>query len=149
MPPEAQPMVQLHLRLPQKLHRRLMQQAKRNNASLQTEIVNQLEGYDAGTVKRTTEIVQPLLDEAVKAAASEATRGTLVFLGEVLKRLPWSSDERDRDWLLRLVDAALAAATREDGDFTSEGERLDEAWRQFESIIASGGKNTKAAAEKK
>jgi predicted HicB family RNase H-like nuclease len=54
MPPEAQAMVQLHLRLPQKLHRRLMQQAKRNNASLQTEIVNQLEGYEVATVKRTT-----------------------------------------------------------------------------------------------
>jgi hypothetical protein len=139
MPPEA--MVQLHLRLPTKLHKRLMQQAKRGNVSLQGEIVNQLEGSEAATVKRTTEIVQPLLDEAVRAAANEATRGTLVFLGEVIKRLPWSSDERDRDWLLRLVDAALAAATREEGaNFASESEKLDEAWRQFESIVAANRK---------
>ncbi len=36
-------MVQLHLRLPKKLHKRLMQRAKRNNTSLNTEIINQLE----------------------------------------------------------------------------------------------------------
>jgi len=34
----------LHLRLPKKLYKRLQQQARHNNASLNTEIVNQLEG---------------------------------------------------------------------------------------------------------
>jgi hypothetical protein len=62
----------LHLRLPKKLYKRLQQQARRNNVSLNTEIVNQLEGYEAATVKRTTEIVQPLLKEAVYAAAATA-----------------------------------------------------------------------------
>ena len=56
------------LRLPKSLHRRLLQQAKRNNVSLNTEIVNQLEGYEVATVKRTTEIMQPLLKEAVNTA---------------------------------------------------------------------------------
>ena len=53
----------LHLRLPKKLYKRLQQQARRNNVSLNTEIVNQLEGYEAATVERTIEMVRPLLEE--------------------------------------------------------------------------------------
>jgi len=60
------------LRLPKPLMRRLKQQAKRNSVSLNTEIVNQLEGYEAATLKRTTEIMQPLLEEAVRASAATA-----------------------------------------------------------------------------
>jgi hypothetical protein len=67
----------LHLRLPKKLYKRLQQQARRNNVSLNTEIVNQLEGYETATVKRTTEIVQPLLDEAVRASATIAAEAAV------------------------------------------------------------------------
>jgi predicted HicB family RNase H-like nuclease len=38
--------VKLNLRLPKGLHRRLAQQAKRNNVSLNTEIINLLDGGD-------------------------------------------------------------------------------------------------------
>src|SRR5262245_50898702 len=89
---------QFLLRLPKPLHKRLMQQAKRNNVSLNTEIVNQLEGYETAAVKRATEIMQPLLKEAVYAAA-----GTALLLGtarprteeelmDILKRID-TSDE--------------------------------------------------------
>jgi len=64
--------IKLVLRLPKTLHKRLKQQAKRNNVSLNTEIVNQLHGYEAEAVKRTTEIVQPLLEEAARASATIA-----------------------------------------------------------------------------
>ncbi len=77
--------VRLLLRLPKGLHKRLQQEAKRNNVSLNTEIVNQLEGYEASTVKRVTEIVQPLLDEAVKAAASVGSEVAAKSVLEVLK----------------------------------------------------------------
>jgi hypothetical protein len=62
-------LVAINLRLPKGLHKALKQQAKRNGVPLNTEIVSVLEGYEAATVKRMTEIVQPLLDEAVSAAA--------------------------------------------------------------------------------
>src|SRR6516225_277352 len=83
----------LHLRLPKKLYKRLQQQARRNNVSLNTEIVNQLEGYEAATVKRTTEIVEPLLKEAVRAAAETGAEAMLLGIfrprteEELLERL--------------------------------------------------------------
>jgi hypothetical protein len=49
---------QFLLRLPKPLHRRLLAQAKRNNVSLNTEIVNQLEGYDAKLVEMVQRAVQ-------------------------------------------------------------------------------------------
>ena len=49
--------IKLNLRLPKALHKQLKQQARRNNVSLNTEIVNQLQGYEVATVERTTEIV--------------------------------------------------------------------------------------------
>jgi hypothetical protein len=42
--------------------------------------VNQLEGYEAATIKRVTEIMQPLLDEAVRMAASEAAGQSALWL---------------------------------------------------------------------
>jgi hypothetical protein len=63
---------QFLLRLPKPLHRRLVAQAKRNNVSLNTEIVNQLEGHEAEQVQRITEIVQPLLDGAARHSAAIA-----------------------------------------------------------------------------
>ena len=74
----------LHLRLPKRLYKRLQQQARRNNVSLNTEIVNQLEGHEAATIKRTAEIVQPLLDKAVRDSATiAAERATSLSLVEL------------------------------------------------------------------
>jgi Arc-like DNA binding dprotein len=53
--------VKLVLRLPKSLHRRLTQQAKRNNHSLNSEIVNQLQGHHAGA-DPTTELAKHVLD---------------------------------------------------------------------------------------
>jgi len=89
--------IKLVLRLPKPLHKRLRQQANRNNVSLNTEIVNQLEGYEATTVKRMTDIMQPLLDEAVKASVSIGS--------EVAAKL----DER-----LRQLEELLAHITKKD-----------------------------------
>jgi HicB family len=47
----------LVVRLPKSLHRRLKQQAKRNNVSLNTEIVNQLEGAEGALLERVVEMV--------------------------------------------------------------------------------------------
>ena len=58
--------IKLNLRLPKALHRKLVQQAKRNNVSLNTEIVNQLEGYEASVIKRVVERIQPILDERLR-----------------------------------------------------------------------------------
>src|SRR5262245_22501746 len=73
---EGRPMADttsLHLRLPKRLYKRLQQQARRNNVSLNTEIVNQLAGYEAAMMQRTLEIVGPLLDKAVHTAVRAGT----------------------------------------------------------------------------
>jgi hypothetical protein len=57
----------LHLRLPKSLYKNLQRQARRNNVSLNTEIVNQLAGHDAATETRLTQMVRPLIDQAVSA----------------------------------------------------------------------------------
>jgi hypothetical protein len=61
----------LHLRLPKALYKKLQREARRNNVSLNTEIVNQLEGHEAATAERLGEIVRPWIDEAVRAAATD------------------------------------------------------------------------------
>ena len=47
--------IKLVLRLPKPLHKRLKQQARRNNVSLNTEIVNQLEGHEAATLQQVNQ----------------------------------------------------------------------------------------------
>jgi len=79
----------LHLRLPKRLYKRLQQQARRNNVSLNTEIVNQVEGSEAATVKRVAEAMKPLVDDATTIAiAVKMTTGvmmeTLAELGQPL-----------------------------------------------------------------
>jgi hypothetical protein len=66
--------IKLNLRLPKPLHRRLKQQAKRNNVSLNTEIVNQLEAAEVATAKRMAEAMKPLLEEAIETAVANVTR---------------------------------------------------------------------------
>src|SRR5262245_10373707 len=62
--------IKLNLRLPKGLHRRLVQQAKRNNVSLNTEIVNQLESHESHVVKQTVEVLQPTLQDLAKQTAT-------------------------------------------------------------------------------
>jgi hypothetical protein len=72
--------VKLNLRLPKRLHRRLVQQAKGNNVSLNTEIINQLEGAEAAAAtaaaNRTLEVVRPIRDQltAVESVLQEHSR---------------------------------------------------------------------------
>jgi Arc-like DNA binding domain len=65
--------IKLVLRLPKGLHKRLKQQARRNNVSLNTEIVNQLEGSDAATARRMATAMKPLVEEAIKMAVMRVT----------------------------------------------------------------------------
>jgi HicB family len=68
--------IKLNLRLPKPLHKRLKQQARRNNVSLNTEIVNQLEGHEVATVTRMAEALKPALDDSIKEALKMAYRTT-------------------------------------------------------------------------
>jgi hypothetical protein len=72
MAEKASDAIKLNLRLSKPLHKRLKQQARRNNVSLNTEIVNQLEGHEAATAKRLGEIMQPWIDQAVRTAVTES-----------------------------------------------------------------------------
>jgi HicB family len=66
--------IKLNLRLPKHLHKRLKQQARRNNVSLNTEIVNQLEGSEAATFERIS-----------KLAANTGARAAAEFIVGALK----------------------------------------------------------------
>jgi hypothetical protein len=74
------------LRLPPALHKRLVTQARRNKISLNQEIVNQLEGYEAATVKRTTEIIQPMIKSSSGAAVVVAEAMVHVLKPEALEQ---------------------------------------------------------------
>jgi hypothetical protein len=73
--------VKLMLRLPRSLHKRLQQQAKRNNVSLNTEIVNELERHEEGALKATAEALQPM----VTAASSGVALYTAELVVSILK----------------------------------------------------------------
>jgi hypothetical protein len=66
--------VNLILRLPKALHRRLTQQARRNNVSLNTEIINELEGREAALVKWVHENIVKPRDEAVRRVYENRVR---------------------------------------------------------------------------
>jgi hypothetical protein len=66
--------VKLNLRLPKKLHRRLTQQAKRNNTSLNTEIINVLTA--AGEPKPEPKPIE----EIIRAAAQQAAESTMTLV---------------------------------------------------------------------
>ena len=85
--------IKLNLRLPKALHKQLKQQARRNNVSLNTEIVNQLEGAEAAAVERIAETITPLIDRAAKArleplAFQTRLQKILDFFNEVHGRPP-------------------------------------------------------------
>jgi HicB-like protein involved in pilus formation len=54
--PKTVDAVKLVLRLPKRLHRRLVQRAKRNNISLNTEIITELEKYSERFAVPLTEV---------------------------------------------------------------------------------------------
>jgi hypothetical protein len=84
--------IKLNLRLPKPLHKRLKQQARRNNVSLNTQIVNQLEGSETATAKRMAEAIRPLVADAVETAVALA-------VAHVTQNLP----VEDEVWLDMLV----------------------------------------------
>jgi hypothetical protein len=56
--------VKLNLRLPGGLHRRLQKEAELNHVSLNTEIINQLEGHRSATAKLVKEIAEQAAETA-------------------------------------------------------------------------------------
>jgi hypothetical protein len=103
MQADAPAMVQLHLRLPKKLHKRLMQRAKRNNTSLNTEIINQLEAALTGATDDRVPLQREDIAKIIKAALdsyvvpvplseigtrSEREKEAGVTLKELLRRWP-------------------------------------------------------------
>jgi HicB family len=69
--------VNLILRLPKPLHKRLKAQAKRNNVSLNTEIVNRLEGPRGAMGVVYKELMEPLINATARAAAEYAAKNVL------------------------------------------------------------------------
>jgi HicB-like protein involved in pilus formation len=59
--------VKLNLRLPKSLHRKLQRDAKRNNVSLNTEIIHQLEGHDVSAVQRLEGPISEIVVRVLKA----------------------------------------------------------------------------------
>src|SRR5262249_61473747 len=60
--------VKLNVRLPKGLHRRLQRDAAKNNVSLNTEIVNRLEGSRAALVRDLVEAARPELKDIAAEA---------------------------------------------------------------------------------
>jgi hypothetical protein len=84
--------VKLVLRLPKGLHRWLVQTAKRNNVSLNTEIINGLRGYETTLAKE--------LRDRIGAAASASGRP---LLQEIEYRLEQSLQREEADQLERAL----------------------------------------------
>jgi hypothetical protein len=80
--------VKFNLRLPKSLHRRLQRDAAKNNVSLNTEMVNQLEGSKAALVRDLVEAARPeLKDIAAEAAGLNAVLDTMAGLQARLSEL--------------------------------------------------------------
>jgi hypothetical protein len=79
----ADDVVKLNLRLPKALHRKLHQAAKANNVSLNTEIINQLEGrsWHGPIPDQVKNIIQA-------TATATAERMVIVPAGASTKRQP-------------------------------------------------------------
>ena len=70
----------LHLRLPKTLYKRLQRQAKRNNVSLNTEVVNQLEGAEAAEAKQRAEAMKPFFEKLIEDTTKKVSRELQIFL---------------------------------------------------------------------
>jgi HicB family len=71
---------QFLVRLPKPLHKRLLAQAKRNNVSLNTEIVNQLEGVEMAATKQRDEAMKPFFEKTIENALTRVGRRLQIFL---------------------------------------------------------------------
>lgn len=81
----------LHLRLPKGLYKRLQRQARRNNVSLNTEIVNRLgkseyhlQKSEAVLAIHVAEIMKPLVENAIESALLRADTHRLAGLDLIL-----------------------------------------------------------------
>jgi hypothetical protein len=83
-PAKASEVVKLNLRLPKNLHRRLTRDAKQNNVSLNTEIINQLEGFKPAQVEMLTEMLRVAVDKATRdvIAAQKTPEGRAADLSD-------------------------------------------------------------------
>jgi hypothetical protein len=102
--------IKLNLRLPKALHRRLKQQAKRNNVSLNTEIVNQLQGG----AKRMLKAMRPFIEEAMDMVTArrevEIKLAMILADGVVVPRAPRTEVELEE--LLRKMAAPADEAAK-------------------------------------
>jgi hypothetical protein len=122
--------IKLNLRLPKPLHKRLKQQARRNNVSLNTEIINQLEGAVAATAKRMAEALRPALDHAIAEAIEKATGRSqsrklemilsMILAGAGVRRAPRTEEE-------------LEALLRQQGAPDDEAEEMMEMFREIQA----------------
>jgi hypothetical protein len=88
----------LHLRLPTKLYKRLQRRAKGNNVSLNTEIVNQLEGHHEAALKDAIQVVvKPLVDSAFERATEAADVALQRFANKMILRLAEEEQKRATD----------------------------------------------------
>jgi Arc-like DNA binding domain len=118
--------VKLLLRLPKGMHRRLAQDAKRNNTSLNTEILNQLSGYGAAKAR------------AEEAAVDHfAVKLVLHILSRVRDRpAPTTEAERELRGVLDAMRIILEEVASPDGllrRLTSERLRDEAERRQSEA----------------
>jgi HicB family len=121
--------VNLILRLPKALHKRLKQEARRHNVSLNTEIVNQLEDDEAVNVERMAEKMKPLIQEFMSRLGVSGDPWIEQFLADSV-RLPTEAELRQR-----LIDhensPLLRRPTEEERAARAEERRLrDETFRQ-------------------
>jgi hypothetical protein len=86
--------IKLNLRLPKPLHKRLKQQARRNNVSLNTEIVNQLEGHHEAALKDAIRVVvEPLIDSAFERATEATDVAMMRFANKMVQRFAEAQEE--------------------------------------------------------
>jgi hypothetical protein len=129
--------IKLNLRLPKPLHRRLKQQAKRNNVSLNTEIVNQLD--EPARRKLLRETMKPILDEAIEQIIAKATGRYPRDHAEIVLDLILGRRRDSRDPLP--TEAELEKRLDQIGDLpVSTAEQLLEIFRERQAAEAAAKK---------
>jgi hypothetical protein len=136
--------IKLNLRLPKPLHRRLRQQATRNNVSLNTEIVNQLDGYEAATIKRIVETVRPLLNEAMAASTAGATAGAMAIVTNFVQAFVEAGEQKpltpeDVRWRERIATAYRILSDRD---------MLQQVGREMRAVQEQWGREMRAVQER-
>jgi hypothetical protein len=101
--------IKLNLRLPKHLHKRLKHQAQRNNVSLNTEIVNQLEGAEAAMAKRMADALRPALEEAIQKVRQPVEKAI-----QIVEAIQKVSQRRETELMLRRIMAHPDAPSTEE-----------------------------------